>query len=324
MSFYEDIASFSKSVGFMDFGVTASCVLSEEQKRLEAFLQAGHQGRMAYLERNVAMRCNPALLVENAASVWIFLAPYGPAPQQTAFARVAGFAQGEDYHTVVKNRLHLVLERIRTHFPNTQGRAFTDSAPLLERTWAVRCGLGFIGRNGLLIHPEYGSRLLIGALVLDLSTNALEAYTGQPFGNYQPPKPAHKLGCGHCHRCQEHCPGNALETAYCLDARRCISYQTLEEPAMLRSLAKRSGTTVPERSGISRPVAGWLYGCDTCQDVCPWNHKAKTASWPEFTTYQEALSTRSKTDWERMDTASFREQFPKSPLLRAGLPNLKP
>lgn len=322
MNFFDDISSFSKSIGFVDFGITESCALPEEQIRLEAYLQAGYHGQMDYLARNVAMRCNPALLVEKAASIWIFLAPYAPSPQTPAFGRIAGFAQGLDYHDQIKERLHQVLSRIRTHFPEADGRAFTDSAPLLERTWAVRCGLGFIGRNGLLIHPEYGSRVLIGALVLNLPIGTLETATGQPISHLRP-TPPRRLGCGHCHRCLEHCPGQALVAPYCLDARRCVSYQTLEEPAMLRSQAKRERGCAPDRCGATRPIGGWLYGCDTCQEVCPWNHKAKTATWTEFTQYQAELNALTQADWQTLDLESLRKRFPRSPLLRAGLPQLE-
>lgn len=332
MDFLEDIKEFSSSRGFVDFGVSEAVVLKEEKEYLLEYLQAGFHGRMGYLERNPDQRCDPSLLVDHAASIWIFLAPYSPAPQQTEFGRIAGYAQGVDYHPLIRQRLYEVLERIRTHYPMTKGRAFTDSAPLLERAWAVRCGLGFIGRNGMFIHPEYGSRVLIGALVLDLPVKDLRPQR-QPHPQQQPRPPQlqqpqlqqHKpMGCGHCHLCLEHCPGQALVAPYRMDARKCIAYRTLEEPAMIKSQIRREGLVVPERTGEARPISGWLYGCDICQEVCPWNKKARQAGWSEFSLYQEALRQMRREDWEQMTMAEFEARFPDSPLLRCGLPNLVP
>ena len=333
MNFLDDISQLSQELGFVDFGIAEACALSREQEQLAAYLHAGHHGRMGYLERNPAQRCDPSLLVADAASVWIFLAPYLPAPPSPAFARIAGYAQGKDYHLLIKERLYQLLQRIQTHFPQTQGRAFTDSAPLLERSWAVRCGLGFIGRNGLLIHPQYGSRVLIGALVLNTPIDALldalpqKSLTAQKiFRKDDLPqlKDARNrsLGCGHCNLCLKNCPGQALVAPYCLDARKCIAYRTLEEPAMIKAEAKRQGAPIPARAGVKRPLTGWLYGCDACQEICPWNKKALQQGWPELHCYQETLSNLQRSDWEQMDEITFKSRFPDSPLLRCGLPNL--
>ncbi|MCR5709937.1 MAG: DUF1730 domain-containing protein [Bacteroidales bacterium] len=258
----------------------------------EDFLARGHHGSMTWLERNLDKRFDPQLLVPGARSVLCFLAPYG-----TSGGGVAGFAQGVDYHRIVKDRLFAVIAELKEQFPSFSGRPFVDSAPILERWWAVRCGLGFIGRNHFFISPDYGLRTIIGVIVCNI-----------PADRFPPHAPLAVTDCGGCGRCLEACPTGALGEGSSFDARKCISYLTVEskEPAVESLEARR----------------GWRFGCEECMKACPWDKPLTPL--PEFETHRDRIAALGDGDgWTALGADDFNEEFGDSGLQRAGLEKLR-
>lgn len=319
MSINRQIYNLVSELGIPEWGIAEAVPLPQERERLETFLRAGRQAGMAYLERNREMRCDPTLLVPGTRSVWCFLIPYAPRPETPdPGGRIAAFARGDDYHPLIRSRLRKLLQHLQDIRPGTCGRAFTDSAPILEKTWAVRCGLGFIGRNGLLIHPRLGSRVLIGTLLTDIAVDELpetdENGIKRVFRSVETASAEAGIRCGKCRRCLDSCPAGALTAPGRLDARRCLSYRTIEAPGLN-----------PE-SAETRPLAGWLFGCDACQDICPWNTRSNNASglaWPEFSRLNPLLARMTPERWRQLSVSEFRNLFCGSPLLRGGLPVLQ-
>lgn len=282
--------------GFIDFGAADIENNKPGPDYFENYLSSGFQASMGYLERNLDKRVDPRLLVDGAKSVLCFLAPYGPAG-----GGVAGFAQGEDYHTAIKRRLAAVAGFLSEEYEGFSGRAFVDSAPVMERLWAVRAGLGFIGKNGFLISPKWGLRVIIGIIICNI-----------PADRFAPHAPLEATDCGGCGRCLKACPGSAL-TEGCstsgtlLDARKCISYHTVESRELYDV----------------RPVdyRGWIFGCEECVNVCPWNKEI--APLPELETNREYIASLSKEDWMEMSQEEFDGKFAGSGLTRAGLAKIK-
>ncbi len=280
-----------RSYGFLDFGAAKVERVGEDRQRsFEHYLAEGHHADMGYLARNVEKRFDPALLVPGAESVLCFLAPYGPAS-----GGIAGFAQGVDYHKIVKDRLFAVIEDIKAQFPAFEGRPFVDSAPVLERYWAVKAGMGFIGQNNFFISPEYGLRTIIGVIVCNV-----------PIDRFAPHAPLQVTDCGACGACQRACPSGALYAPFHLDARKCISYQTIEskEP-VATSLAARHG---------------WRFGCEECMRACPWDKPLTPL--PEFETHRAELETMKPDDWAGLSEEEFERRFADSGLMRAGYSKL--
>ena len=280
-----------KAYGFLDFGAApADSVESGRRQAFERYLSEGRNGEMGYLSRNVEKRFDPAQLVPGARSVLCFLAPYG-----AAGGGVAGFAQGIDYHKVVKDRLFAVIEALRAAFPGFEGRPFVDSAPVMERYWAVKAGLGFIGQNNFFISPEYGLRTIIGVIICNI-----------PADRFAPHAPLSATDCGACGACLRACPTGALRAPFTLDARRCIAYLTVESHAPIPlSLEERKG---------------WRFGCEACMQACPWDKPLQPL--PEFETHRADIKALSG-EWASLSEAEFEARFADSGLLRAGLDHLK-
>lgn len=301
----KQISDLSSNLGFADFGIAKAGELTYETEHYYYALHEGYFADMSYLSRNIEKRFNPQLLVEGARSVLVFLAPYGdalPLPDNSAGQPPKGIAQyslGEDYHTVIKNKLHLILTRIQ-ELTNTSGRVFTDSAPILERAWAVKAGLGFIGKNNFLISRKAGIRTIIGIIITETELPATE---NQNQKNY----------CGTCSRCLDACPSGALCAPYKLDARKCISYHTIENRRLTDMIANH--LPLPNFNGQ-------YFGCDACMNACPWNRK-NLSGWPEFLTRQELLAEATPQWWEKLSAEEFKKLFATSPLLRAGLENIR-
>lgn len=292
----ERLKEIARETGFDAAGVAPVALLSEEVGHLREWVAAGKHAGMAYMARNTDVREDPCKLVEGARSVIVTLTNYYSAAQQPASVpRIALYARGKDYHLVVKKRLYALLDRIREEDAGAAGRCFVDSAPVLEHAWAVRAGLGWLGKNTLLIRRGLGSFVFIGVIV-----------TTAEFDRYDEPE-LHTY-CGTCNRCVEACPTGAL-TAGEVDARRCVSYQTIENkgeyPADLRRLA-----------------AGRIFGCDACQEVCPWNQRLTEHRVPEFAPDPRTMRL-SRDDWMTMDEERFRTLFQDSPLQRTGLVNVQ-
>ena len=277
--------------GFLDFGAAKVEKVSEAiRDGFGRYLAEGRHGEMAYLARNVEKRFDPALLVPGAESVLCFLAPYGQAG-----GGVAGFAQGEDYHKIVKDRLFAVIGDLRAQFPAFEGRPFVDSAPVLERYWAVEAGLGFIGQNNFFISPEFGLRTIIGVIICNI-----------PADRFPPHAPLAATDCGACGACLRSCPSGALRAPFDLDARKCISYLTIESheplPPDLKDPAQRKG---------------WRFGCEECMRACPWDKPLEPL--PEFETHRAELDAMTDDDWAALSEEEFKTRFADSGLLRGGL-----
>ena len=241
---------------------------------------------MSYLERNIDKRFDPRQLVPGAESVLCFLAPYG-----RAGGGVAGFAQGIDYHKVVKDRLFAVMADLKEQFPGFSGRPFIDSAPVLERFWAVKAGLGFIGQNHFFISPEFGLRVLIGVIICNIPADMFPSHA-----------PLSATDCGSCGACIRACPTGALRGPWAFDARKCISYLTIE-----------SHEPVP--SGLEEK-AGWKFGCEQCMTACRWDKPLEPL--PEMETHRARIEELSEAGWSHLSPEAFAEEFGDSGLQRAG------
>ncbi len=292
------IVAEAESLGFDACGIAHATALETESLHVEQWLEAEHEGEMGYLTRNKEKRYDPRLLVEGTKSIVTVLYNYFPKQQlgDGEHFKIAKYAYGADYHDVLKRKMRLLLERIETQTGKLEStRIFVDSAPVLDRAWAVRCGLGFIGKNTTLIHPKKGSFFFIGHLFLPLDLTE----TGQVLTNR----------CGRCTRCLDACPTGALEAPFHIDARKCISYLTIEYKGSLNGHDPKT-------------FNGWMYGCDICQDVCPYNRFSMPNLEPEFQPSERLLAMR-ENDWKTLSEADFSALFKHSAMQRAGYEGLK-
>ena len=288
----------AERMGFDACGIANAAALEEESAHVEQWLEGKHEGEMGYLTRNKEKRYDPRLLVEGTKSIVTVLYNYFPKQQigDNDRYKIAKYAYGADYHDVLKRKMRQLLERIESQTGKLEGtRVFVDSAPVLDRAWAVRCGLGFIGKNTTLIHPKKGSFFFIGHLFLPIELTE----TGQELTNR----------CGRCTKCLDACPTGALEAPFQMDARKCISYLTIEYKGNFDTLDPKT-------------FKGWMYGCDTCQDVCPYNRFSLPNMEPEFQPSQRLLDMR-EDDWKSLSKADFEELFKHSAVKRAGYEGLK-
>ena len=280
----------ASDLGFEYCGVAKAKRLEEDERRLADWLNKGFQGHMHYMENYFDLRVDPTRLVPGAQSVITLLFNYYPAEQQEATApRISKYAFGKDYHSVIKEKLHAFLFELREKIGNIDGRGFVDSAPVLERAWAREAGLGWIGKNGNLINKNAGSFYFIATLITDLVL--------------VPDSPFIKDYCGTCNRCVESCPTAAILPEKVIDGSRCISYYTIELKSHLKPTLEKG------------KMEGWLFGCDTCQDVCPWNRFSKPHTTNQFKPITELL-TLTTSQWEEMTEETFKKIFSNSPLQR--------
>jgi epoxyqueuosine reductase len=287
----QQVKTFARNLGFDYCGIAKVQKLDDDARRLENWLHKGYQGAMQYMENFFELRVDPSKLVPGAKSVITLLLNYYPPVQQSEEApRISKYAYGKDYHEVIRKKLNLFLSLIKEHIGEVHGRGFVDSAPVLERTWAQRSGLGWIGKNGNLLTKQQGSFFFIATLIVDM-----ELEYDDPFA---------KDYCGTCRRCIDACPTGAILDNKVVDGSRCISYFTIELKDML----------IP--SGMEGKFAGWMFGCDTCQDVCPWNRFATESNEFEFTPIPQLLNLTTH-QWEEMTEESFKVIFRHSPLKRA-------
>ena len=279
------------ALGFDYCGISRAARLDDDAIRLEKWLTSGMHGNMHYMENHFELRVNPCLLVPGARSVITLLKNYFPArEQETDGIKISKYAYGKDYHEVIRGQLNIFLKEIREHVGEINGRGFVDSAPVLERSWAQRSGLGWIGKNGNLITKQQGSFFFIATLITDLELSYDDAFA--------------KDYCGTCTRCIDACPTNAILPDKVIDGSRCISYYTIELKEML----------IPEN--LKGRFDNWAFGCDTCQDVCPWNRFSQPHKEPEFTPLPQIMNL-STSEWEEMTEETFRKIFKDSPLSRA-------
>ena len=288
----EQIRKIARTLGFDQCGISKAEKLDEDARRLEQWLNNGYQGSMQYMERNFDLRVDPTLLVPGARSVITLLYNYFPAtPESNTDLRISKYAYGQDYHTVIRNKLKEFLNILHDEIGEVVGRGFVDSAPVLERSWAKRSGLGWIGKNGNLINKRQGSFLFIATLITDLEL--------------EPDPPITTDHCGTCTRCIDACPTQAILPGPTIDGSKCISYFTIELKEKL----------IPTE--MKGKFDGWLFGCDTCQDVCPWNRFSRPTQEPSFEPIPGVLNLTSR-DWEALSEETFQELFRDSPIRRTG------
>lgn len=282
-------------LGFHSCGIAKAEKLEDDAVRLETYLKNGFQGEMKYLEHHFEKRIDPRLLVEDTRSVITLMYNYFPSEKQVeGIPKISSYAYGKDYHEVIREKLHILLIKIRELEGDIQGRGFVDSAPVLERSWAIRSGLGWIGKNGNLITKKQGSFFFIATLMIDLELE------------YDPPYIQDY--CGTCTKCIDACPTNAILPDKVVNGSQCISYFTIElKDALIPSEKKWDD---------------WIFGCDICQDVCPWNRFSKAHRDDNFKPLFEILNY-TRTDWEDLTEIKFREVFKNSPLKRTKFEGIK-
>lgn len=292
------IKRLAKDLGFDFCGIAKAEFLEEEAPKLEAWLSQNHHGKMAYMANHFEKRLDPTLLVEGAKTVVSLAYNYYPAealPHEAEDYKIAKYAYGKDYHFVIKDKLKLFLEALKEQLGDIGGRAFVDSAPVMERQWAKKAGIGWTGKNSLLLNRKQGSFFFLAELIIDLEA--------------APDLPATQDYCGTCTRCIDACPTDAIIQPGVVDGSRCISYFTIELKDELPASLKGK-------------FENWIFGCDICQDVCPWNRFSKPHSEPQFEPHPE-LKQMQKEDWEEITAETFARVFQKSAVKRTKLEGLK-
>ena len=289
------VKEIALDLGFSYCGISKADFLSDEAKHLDTWLKRGYQGKMDYLERHFDKRLDPRKLVPGAQSVISLLYNYAPKKDVTDKVpyKIARYAYGRDYHFVIKDKLVQFMDRMKVSIGNIEGRVFVDSAPVHERAWASKSGLGWIGKNTLLINKESGSYFFLAEIILDLKLES-----DGPIKDY----------CGTCTKCMDACPTDAIAEPYIVDGSRCISYLTIE----LKD-------EIPIE--FSNKMEGWTFGCDICQEVCPWNRFSQPHKESQFA--PQGWEELSKTEWEEMTAVVFGNVFKKSPVKRTKFKGLK-
>ena len=287
----------AKKLGFFFCGVSKADFLQEEAPRLEKWLSDARNGKMDYMANHFDMRLDPRLLVDDAKSVVSLLLNYYPSEIQedTESPKISKYAYGEDYHFVIKDKLKDLFNFIQDEIGEVGGRVFVDSAPVMDKAWAKKSGLGWIGKNSNLIHPKHGSFFFIAELILDIVL-----VPDGPIKDY----------CGTCTRCIDACPTDAIVEPYVVDGSKCISYLTIELKDQL----------LP--SEMNGKMDNWMFGCDICQDVCPWNRFSKPTSEIKFNPHENLLKM-SKADWTDLTEDIFKELFKNSAVKRTKFDGLK-
>jgi len=284
------------ALGFSFCGIAKAGFLKDEALRLERWLKLGRQGEMSYLENWYDKRLDPTKLMPGTKSVISLLYNYytDDKPTEPAAPHISKYAYGENYHSILKEKLQELLGFINSEIGETEGRGFVDSAPIMERAWAVKAGLGWIGKNCLLINPEHGSFFFLAELLLDLELEYDQPTSGS---------------CGDCTLCMEVCPTGAIVEPYIVDARKCISYLTVEYKKEIPQV-------------LADKFHNSIFGCDICQEVCPYNNKAIRHAGPRFQPRPEILSM-TRDDWRNLTEESFKDLFVNSVVKRTKFAGLK-
>lgn len=289
------IKAEAKRLGFLSCGISKAGFLEEEAPRLEKWLKENRNGQMQYMENYFDKRLDPTLLVDDAKSVISLLLNYYPGETQADTSyKISKYAYGQDYHFVIKEKLKELLHSIQENIGEVGGRAFVDSAPVLDKAWAAKSGLGWRGKNSNLLSKQVGSFFFIAELIVDLDLDYDFAVTDH---------------CGSCTACLDACPTQAIIEPYVVDGSKCISYFTIE----LRD-------NMPNE--MKGKMDDWAFGCDICQDVCPWNRFSKPHNEPLFNPHPDLLSMTKK-DWEEITEDTFRAVFKNSAVKRTKFEGLK-
>ncbi|MEP1034697.1 tRNA epoxyqueuosine(34) reductase QueG [Ekhidna sp.] len=290
----QKVKVWAKEIGFSFCGISKAEFLEEEADKVEEWLKRGYQGKMSYLENHFDKRLDPTKLVPGAKSVVSLIYNYYPQKERSDNSpKIAKYAYGQDYHFIMKDKLKAFMNKIQEEIGEVNGRVFVDSAPVHERAWAAKSGLGWVGKNSLLLNREMGSFFFLAELIIDL-----ELEPDGPMKDY----------CGTCTACQDACPTDAIPEPYVVDGSRCISYLTIELKEEIPLEFKNK-------------MEGWAFGCDICQDVCPWNRFSKPHSEPAF--QPQGWEDFSKKDWQEMTKEVFQKVFKKSAVKRTKFEGLK-
>ena len=290
------IKDHAKRLGFLSCGISNAGFLEDEAPRLEQWLRQGHHGSMSYMERNFDKRLDPTKLVPGAKSVVSLLYNYFPKESQLdkSAPKISKYAYGKDYHTVIKDKLFELMYLLQEEVGEIHGRVFVDSAPVLDKAWAAKAGLGWIGKHTNLISKQAGSFYFIAELIMDLSLEQDAPVTDH---------------CGSCTACIDACPTQAIVAPYQVDGSKCISYFTVEIKE-----------AIPQE--VKGQFDNWAFGCDVCQDVCPWNRFSTPHQEPQFDPSPELLQM-SKGDWHEITEAVFDRLFAESAVQRTQFSGLK-
>lgn len=291
------IKTKAKELGFMSCGIAKAGFLEEEAPRLEAWLKNGFHGEMTYMENHFDKRLDPRLLVDGAKSVISLSLNYYTDEQQTdeTAPKISKYAYGDDYHQVIKAKLKLLLDWMNQHIGEVNGRAFVDSAPVLDKAWAKKAGLGWIGKNTNLISKSIGSFFFLAELIVDIELE----YDIAPTADH----------CGTCTKCIDACPTEAIIGPYVVDGSKCISYLTIELKNEIPAAFKGK-------------MDNWMFGCDICQDVCPWNRFSIANTEPAFQPHPDLLGM-TKQDWHEITEDVFKKVFKNSAVKRTKFEGLK-
>lgn len=291
------IKNKAKELGFFYCGVSKATFLEEEAKKLDQWLKKGFHGKMQYMENHFDKRVDPRLLVDNAKSVVSLLLNYHTDELQSdpTAPKISKYAYGEDYHFVIKDKLKELFGFLQEQIGEVGGRVFVDSAPVMDKVWAERSGIGWIGKHSNLVNPKAGSFFFIAELILDL-----ELEEDGPMKDY----------CGTCTRCIDACPTDAIVSPYVVDGSKCISYLTIELKDEL----------LPTE--FKNKMDGWMFGCDVCQNVCPWNRFSTKHNEKAFAPHENLLKM-SKADWSDLTEDIFKELFKSSAVKRTKYSGLK-
>jgi epoxyqueuosine reductase len=289
------IKDAAKKIGFDGCGIASPMVLEKDIDYLTKWLAENKNGNLKYLENNIEKKADPRKLLGNAKSVITLVQSYYPSKKQDEKAsyKIAKYAYGNDYHVVMKAKAVELIQALQKKVKTAEFRIFVDSNTILEKAWAARCGLGWIGKNTLLINREMGSFMFIGIILTDLVLDYDEM---------------HQDHCGNCNACISACPTGAIEKPYQLNASRCISYMTIEE-------------NISEYESQNNTF-GWIYGCDICQDICPWNKEIPITKEKEFIPNPELLKMDRK-EWKNLNEKTFDKLFSNSAIKRIGFEKLK-
>ena len=291
------VKSEARRLGFDFVGISKATFLEEEAPRLENWLNQNMHGQMAYMTNHFDKRLDPRLLVDGAKSIISLLLNYYPAKENhlESDLKISKYAYGEDYHFVIKDKLKIFLETLNEQIGEIGGRVFVDSAPVMDKVWAKKSGLGWVGKNSNLINKQQGSFFFIAELIIDLELE----YDG-PVKDY----------CGTCTKCIDACPTDAIVNPYVVDGSKCISYFTIELKEQ-----------IPQE--VKGKFGNWVFGCDICQDVCPWNRFSKPHQTPLFNANDNLKSLKETKDWLDITEEVFSKTFSKSAVKRTKLAGLK-
>jgi epoxyqueuosine reductase len=298
LSIREDIITLAQSLGFIDIGFANGRKLSSETERYKNWIRSGYHADMYYLDKNFDKKEDISLIFESAKSVIALAYPYKTSFEHSSGdAKISKYAWGSDYHDIVKKKLKQIALYLKTTCPDSENRVYVDTGPTLDRQWAIEAGLGWQGKNGNIINPKYGSMFFIGLIITSISFTSNETI---------------KNMCGKCTACIESCPTNAIVAPKVVDSNKCIAYWTIE-----------AKPDIPIPDDIANSLNGWAYGCDICQDVCPWNKRLT------FNTEDELLKPRfGETNFDietiySMTDEDFRNRYSKSPIKRTKLEGIK-